>query len=622
MISFQRGSQILCDMRVTLPYLVVVTHRSGRASSTESITLAPMEQFATSYYSPVGERRQHWRPAGIAAFFVVGALQILVLCNQTSTITAIAELHMTMRGQTTKDYFAMPFTSAGSVPAVYLLDGLTPTADQMLRGDCYLFAITGIVEDSYRRYGVSKGWWAPDEFLRLSRQAMGIAIMEACHKAPNALCPSNSDGHGGILWANTTEGQDGSDEHELFFLQELGKTGAWPESICAYSPTPDPVKEKVCHKRTQMMEDNSNPLQFRVTKMQSFFSRSDIKEALIQGGKPLTLGVSMSYTYFYLPCTKEAGCDASTQVMPCPLERVYVGMKSCMLAKRPMVTMKGEWFHQPGEPLEAEGGHAINIVGYNDYYRDEFGHVGGYIVRNTWADGMGVAHGLKARGSHSAAFFAQKVSTQEESAACPNPHSPRSWYPCGSTLEGCNGSVTRMEIASQGKVLHLRCSDLGMVLPKGSCEVGEGYYMTNITEWGSRGLFIACFLRDLGGGNSKNMCLPPLFMDDIATVFTATDAEIGPSAPASSNKKAFCGYNFISYDTFEILQMRFGDAWVSSYDIEWSETSYPSAHAPNSSTYDYSLVEASTMKLESFGISHNGVSPYRPIPEFPRVTYV
>tara|TARA_B100000524_G_scaffold117098_1_gene57301 strand:+ start:291 stop:2021 length:1731 start_codon:yes stop_codon:yes gene_type:complete len=576
-----------------------------------------MEEFATSYYSPVGVRRSYWVPVGIAAILAVGTMQIVMLHNQATTVAAVAELRLIAQSQTAQANFAMPTLSVGSVPAVHVLDGLTPSADQMQRGDCYLFAITGIVEDSYRRYGVSKGWWSPDEFLRLSRQAMGIAIMEACQKTPNALCPSNSNGNDGILWANTTEGQDGSDEHELYFLQELGKTGAWPESICAYSPTPDPVEEKVCRKRTLMMEANSNPLQFKVTKMQSFFSRSDIKEALLEGGKPLTLGASMSYTYFYLPCTEAIGCDADSQAVPCPLERVYVGIKSCMLAKRPMVTMKGEWFHQPGEPLEAEGGHAVNIVGYNDYYRDEFGNVGGYILRNTWADGMGVAHGLKARGSHSAAFFAQKVSTQEELASCPNPHSPRSWYSCGSALEGCNGPVIRMETASQGKVLHLRCSDLGMVLPNGACEVGEGYYMANITEWGSKGLFVACFLRDLGGGNSKDMCLPPLFMDDIATVFTATDGEIGPDAPASSNDKALCGYNFISYNTFEMLQMRFGDVWASSYDIEWSETSYPSraSNSNYSHKYDYALLKANTKKLSSFSITKNGVSPYRPLLE-------
>jgi hypothetical protein len=49
-------------------------------------------------------------------------------------------------------------------------------------------------------------------------------------------------------------------------------------------------------------------------------------------------------------------------------------------------------------------------VGYSDVYRTEWGAVGGYIVRNTWKDGLGAAHGLRARGSHTAAYYLQATS--------------------------------------------------------------------------------------------------------------------------------------------------------------------------------------------------------------------
>jgi len=54
--------------------------------------------------------------------------------------------------------------------------------------------------------------------------------------------------------------------------------------------------------------------------------------------------------------------------------------------------------------------------------RPLFAQVGGFIIRNTWADGLGTAHGLKARGSHSAAFFSQTVGDFDEALNCPNPH--------------------------------------------------------------------------------------------------------------------------------------------------------------------------------------------------------
>ena len=92
---------------------------------------------------------------------------------------------------------------------------------------------------------------------------------------------------------------------------------------------------------------------------------------------------------------------------------------------RARVCVAGEWFHQQNEPLVQIGGHAINIVGYNDHFRTVRGFDGGWIVRNTWEDGMGRSHGMRARGSHSAAYFLQDVGELDESYVCPNPNRDR-----------------------------------------------------------------------------------------------------------------------------------------------------------------------------------------------------
>ena len=70
------------------------------------------------------------------------------------------------------------------------------------------------------------------------------------------------------------------------------------------------------------------------------------------------------------------------------------------------------------------------LVGYSDVFRSQQGFVGGYIVKNSWWDGLPPGPGWKqARGSHSVAFFMQQVSPADEAAVCPNAHSPQSWYP-------------------------------------------------------------------------------------------------------------------------------------------------------------------------------------------------
>jgi hypothetical protein len=94
----------------------------------------------------------------------------------------------------------------------------------------------------------------------------------------------------------------------------------------------------------------------------TLFARDDIKRTLREGGRPLSLGTGEISTVFYPPCDSRTGCDPSTaQCVPCPLERVYGGVECCVQVKRPMVSMKGEWFHVPNEPMMTDGGHSINM---------------------------------------------------------------------------------------------------------------------------------------------------------------------------------------------------------------------------------------------------------------------
>ena len=120
------------------------------------------------------------------------------------------------------------------LPSKYLVDYVTPSSDQGLRGDCYLFATAGILESSYVQYGVAKGWLNGSTFLRLSRQALGIALMDECKKHPTEGCPTNKIAGVGLVMAETVEGDDGGDEHVFRYLPGLGRTGI------SARPTPEP----------------------------------------------------------------------------------------------------------------------------------------------------------------------------------------------------------------------------------------------------------------------------------------------------------------------------------------------------------------------------------------------
>ena len=201
-------------------------------------------------------------------------------------------------------------------------------------------------------------------------------------------------------------------------------------------------------------------------------------------------------------------------------------------------------------------------------------------------------------------------SDHDEARDCPNPHSPRSWWAC-KNLDECHSPVTIAYAKAARKPRRLTCLDNGHVLQTGVvCDLGSKYFLANITEWDSGGLFVGCFLRDGGGGDGGDgggsgkgsseptstwpayVCTPPLVMDDLATIFTFDAAEF-----THLNDPSVCGYNIIPYSTLAVVQSRFSiteHVGATDFTIEWSRTSYASKKAEG---LDYTLLERSTYPM-------------------------
>jgi hypothetical protein len=148
----------------------------------------------------------------------------------------------------------------------------------------------------------------------------------------------------------------------------------------------------------------------------------------------------------------------------------------------------------------------------------------------------------------------------------------------------------QVEAEAMGKVLRLKCIDLGFALAKGSCITDASYYFVNKTEWGVSGLFVHCFISvPADGSDAGSVCLPPLTTDDVATIFSFADE----SQPVNDIER--CGFNFMPYSVYEAMSMRFGGVVASVYDISWAAHSYVS-HAEK--RFDYSHVRTSTRPLK------------------------
>ena len=101
-----------------------------------------------------------------------------------------------------------PAVEIGTPFHKFAIDMVTPVSLQLERGTCWVFAAVSIMEYTYRKQGVANGWLKPGEYLRLSQQAFGIAVLDACATITNASCSigSREIWHDNQLVPQNTEG--------------------------------------------------------------------------------------------------------------------------------------------------------------------------------------------------------------------------------------------------------------------------------------------------------------------------------------------------------------------------------------------------------------------------------
>lgn len=166
-------------------------------------------------YSAAKTAKQSWWSGNLfGVLALIGACGVLsVASSQHAAVQASADRLEAL----TQTLASIQAGGSAASPSAhkFALSGVTPTDFQMSRGDCWLFATVGILEDSYRRYGVARGWLRPDEYLHLSRQAFGVAVLDACRKH-NSACAFDGDA---IYTGNSTTG---GEVELIYYLKEIG----------------------------------------------------------------------------------------------------------------------------------------------------------------------------------------------------------------------------------------------------------------------------------------------------------------------------------------------------------------------------------------------------------------
>jgi len=275
----------------------------------------------------------------------------------------------------------------------------------------------GILEASYRRNGLAKGFLKKNEYVSFCEQAYGLGLIKYCQENPNDIhCL------GGPPTNNTYDGQP----EWIYYMQDGVKKYVLPHSLCPYKWEDEEQYE------CPGLEDavKNNPLSFEVKGIESAYSIDSIKRLLYRKEFPLT------FSHVVLE---------STSIVPCDDPRSYVyGSEQCTTCANPCTkssngccakivvpgyTSEGV-FSTYGEYVVG-GGHAMVLVGWNDEMAVETGipgkeaerAVGGFIIKNSWNTTVG----------HSAEYWAQRHSLLDETAICPNVNSYQSWIPINTT---------------------------------------------------------------------------------------------------------------------------------------------------------------------------------------------
>lgn len=426
------------------------------------------------------------------------------------------------------------------------------------------------------------------QYVSFSEQAYGIAIVEYC-KSHKSVCLTAGDE---VAFGST----EGGEVPLLYFLmRDTAREGKattiiFPDAVCPYT---NASSELNCPGYTA---ENiaRNPVSFDILSHESYYDIKSIKAALNLKQHAMGLSVGMHKVFYYQPCSivgtvEFPSCDG--KAVDCP-PKFNFHTNTCLKIQGNMYNMDGEFFSH--NEMVLEGGHAMTLVGYNDDFVTQAGMQGGFILRNSWQDGMTQAGG--ARGSHSLMWWMQNISDTDERVICPNSYNPLNWFVCEAS--SCTSNQTREMARAAIQPLRIKCVDTTGTI----CTVDDNtvYFVVNYTTVGDSSI-VMCFLKaTISNGSetpSGSVCTNAPWglaaMDKITAYFQPPASEIyGPN----EDKHDLCGFYFFPYQLLEASMAKFRGFFVTNFDLSFSNSSFIKG---SDSNLDYSMITASTLTQDT-----------------------
>ncbi|KAL7720290.1 Peptidase C1A papain C-terminal domain-containing protein [Entamoeba marina] len=507
-----------------------------------------------------------------------------------------------------------------SIPSSFMTPHQLPRYCQYDRGTCWAFATMGLLEQSYRANGIKKGFLNENEFVTFSAQAYAIDVMEQCYEHPEA-CP------GKVGPLNSTEG--GFVEWLYAFPTLYDKI--LPETACPYSEQNDGQWE--CEDKSSKQE--KNPIKFDVTSIVVKRSISEVKNLLTKYNAPVGFDSSLIIGQHVIPTQgHESLRTFITTHGPCPT----AANEECMFLPQHEMDPNGEFFIQDSL-AESEGGHAMNIAGYNDDFVNKDGTKGAFVVRNSWLDPVFDSINNKwkfpdekmrkrfapnddpslhevgdtprnyYRGSHSADYILGKISEWDERTICPNANNIMNWDSCvnlatGPTKYGVKSNVDTTSacfnetfmlnyVKNYRRPMEFRCLNQfsDAVCNEEDVDGSKFFLVSKSQSIINKNLVNICMLRVNASdiNQQSEFCMNDIPMDYVEFFFMPIQEHLNILV----NDGDHCGYNIWPYSYIDKSLKYRGFFDVLHFDITWDDRSYIK-NKDNNKNFDYQYVDDST----------------------------
>ncbi|OHT06795.1 hypothetical protein TRFO_05497 [Tritrichomonas foetus] len=507
------------------------------------------------------------------------------------------------------DYLAQQYADAlpdSFLPDHFRVDPIYyfPATNQYSRGTCWAFSTIYLLMTQYRAQGIRQGYMKEDEYVNISVQAFTAFLGNWCKAHPTEkVC-----GYGGFLKDDSTN--DNQIEALKYFyeaISELAKS-ILPESVCPYTHVKDPSTDFKCDGFDEAVKNN--PIEFKIKSMRTVYDVRGVKQLLYDAQRPLGIGIGMASMDFFVPCEGSVYADKDQCVkkeVPCPYAQdgsyCYVLTVSGRTGDAIFATSENI------ERITQSGGHAMNIVGYNDNWRfnDRFAPSesiaemkGTFILHNSWGATPG----------HSIDFLVGDRTLENEEMMCPNHDNPLNWIPgdydCVVQNNGdhtkCGTEIHR--IRGKGRTMH---SDLLVCKNTAFCKQDGKYILQGKsdaeTEALSNGLHNTKFIDVTDPSNISSVTITYPFWA-LNQILKPNPEEYVPNDPFD------CGFYALPYKTLEMYRRRSWDLFdnfkVSDIEIEFSPSSY--RNAPEAQEKDLTWLNESTWTLPK--VEFDGPIPF------------